>query len=80
MTARSNNVVQKWALGILGALLTAATLWLFTEVLAHGTLLAVQEEKNTTISEKLDRNMERLERIDSKVDRLLRGRHHDRTQ
>lgn len=80
MTARSNNVVQKWALGILGTLLTAATLWLFTEVLAHGTLLAVQEEKNTTISEKLDRNMERLERIDSKVDRLLRERRHDRTQ
>lgn len=63
--------IAKWALGILGTLLTGAVVWLATETISHGTALAVQETKEAAVAEKLDRIEDGLKELDRKLDRLI---------
>lgn len=58
-----------WAATIIGALLTMAVSFLGTQLMAHETAIGVLKEKAQT-------SESRLERMESKLDKILDGMYH----
>lgn len=64
----SSTGIAKWALGVLGTLLTASVIWLATSVVEHGEAIARVEITQDHEAEFRAEIKDRLIRIEAKID------------